>query len=533
MQAHRFRAPKQDGAILAEPPLDRASAALQANVARMSGWDHDFQGRRFSVLREKARADAFETARRYHESAGIDVPEPRDPNTPIVVTGHQPELFHPGVWVKNFAVAGIASSARGTGLNLIVDNDIPKGAYIRVPDESTGRLRNRVVLFDNWFGEAPFEDQHTQDRALFASFPARVGTTLGSQVTKPLVDRFWSHVMSSPAAMTKVGACFARARRLVEADWGIRNWEVPLSDLCETDGFRWFACHLLAQLSRFQTIHNEALTRYRSLYHIRSKNHPVAALGRDGDWLEAPFWVWRKSVPRRRPLQVRQRSRTMDLRIGGESAPFLELPLSSDREACCAVEALHGLPGLGIRLRTRALTTTMFARLLVGDLFVHGIGGAKYDELGDEVARDFFGIEPPDFLTLSMTLQLGLPTSSATSDDLHAIDRRLRDLAWQPERFVIDSPDADELLAAKRRLIALEPATKTDRLARFIALRNVNERLAAPMADRLAPTKAERKGLVESLRRDSVARSREYSLVLHDEDRLRAAMTRVAAFSRS
>ena len=70
-------------------------------------------------------------------------------------------------------------------------------------------------------------------------------------------------------------------------------------------------------------------------------------------------------------------------------------------------------PARSVRLRTRALTTTLFSRFLLGDLFIHGIGGAKYDELGDEIARRFFGIEPPGFLTVSMTLWLGLPSDPA------------------------------------------------------------------------------------------------------------------------
>ena len=34
----------------------------------------------------------------------------------------------------------------------------------------------------------------------------------------------------------------------------------------------------------------------------------------------------------------------MFLRIAGEDDPLIELPLSPDREACCAVERLHDLP---------------------------------------------------------------------------------------------------------------------------------------------------------------------------------------------
>ena len=44
----------------------------------------------------------------------------------------------------------------------------------------------------------------------------------------------------------------------------------------------------------------------------------------------------------------------MLLRIAGEDDPLIELPLSPDREACCAVERLRELAGRSIRLRTRA-----------------------------------------------------------------------------------------------------------------------------------------------------------------------------------
>ncbi len=98
----------------------------------------------------------------------------------------------------------------------------------------------------------------------------------------------------------------------------------------------------------------------------------------------------------------------VELRIDGEDEVLMELPLTPDGEGCCAVERLHDLPARGIRLRTRALTTTMFSRFLLGDLFIHGIGGAKYDELGNEISSRFFGFEPPGFLTLSLTLWLGL-----------------------------------------------------------------------------------------------------------------------------
>ena len=220
----------------------------------------------------------------------------------------------------------------------------------------------------------------------------------------------------------------------------------------------------------------------------------------------------------------------MEIRIGGEDDPLMEIPLAPDREACCAVERLMSLPALGVRLRPRALTTTMFARLMLGDLFVHGIGGAKYDELGDEVVRGFFRVEPPGFLTLSMTSWLGLGLDPASPERLHEVDRLLRDLTFNPDRHLEGelTPDILGWVEAKRSAIAGPVETRGQRLARFAAIRRSNEALQPLVREQRERLLAERTRLRDGLRRNALARNREYSLVLHSRRRLRDAMRRVA-----
>lgn len=527
---HSLRAPSADGALLSEPPLDKAGARLVENTRHLSGWDHDFQGRSARRLRDMARRQALDKARAYLTRFGLDLPDvPGGASAPLVVTGHQPELFHSGVWVKNFAVAGIARAAGGVGLNLIVDNDIPKSSSIRVPSPDDGMLRARRVEFDAWAGEIPFEDLRVQDEGLFASFADRARSNLGGLVDDPVLDAFWPLATRRRLETDRLGLRFATARRELEARWGAHNLEVPLGDVCETEAFLWFASHILARLPHFQEVHNYALARYRSAYRIRSKHHPVSALGRQDDWREAPFWAWRADEPRRRPLMVRQRtSGSMQLRIGGEAEPLMEIPLGPDREACCAVDQLRTLPARGVRLRTRALMTTMFARLLLGDLFVHGIGGAKYDELGDEVLRVFFGIEPPGFLTLSLTLWMGLGDDPASGDRLGAVDRKIRDLTYNPDRH-FDGPLDPEALSwveAKHRAIVGPVETRADRVARYHAIRRCNEALQPLVEAAQRQLERERADLLLGLRQNELARNREYAFVLHSERKLRPVMAR-------
>ncbi|MDX2037093.1 MAG: hypothetical protein SFX72_10610 [Isosphaeraceae bacterium] len=525
MRHTHLRAPSSDAAFLEVPPLSEIPAAVERRLPQRT---FDVQGRRSDILAEFARGEVIAAARDHHASMGLDAPPDDLDLGRIVATGHQPELFHPGVWVKNFALAAIARRSGATALNLIVDNDLPKGPILRVPTMRAEGLGREVVAFDSWTADLPYEAQAIADRERFADFRERVLAALGGLIPDPLIDRFWPAALEEPPTddprrRHNVGLRFSTARRKIEAEWGIRNLEVPLSRVCETDGFRWFASRLLAGLSDFSTIHNRALAAYRRLYRIRSKNHPVADLGVDRDGrLEAPFWVWRDRDPRRRALWARTSGDSTSLWIAGEDQPFIVLPLSADRTACCAVERLRELPEQGIRLRTRALTTTMFARLFLSDLFIHGIGGAKYDELGDAIMEEFFGVEPPRFLTLSLTLHAGLPRSDATREALAAAERTIRDAEFRPEVF-LDASDDPTIRAAidrKSAAIAASTATRRERVARFHAIRAASAEMRPFVEEHRLAAIAERSRLAASLARDAVARSREYASVLHSAARL-------------
>ena len=205
MKPHRLRAPAADGALLAAPSLSEAGTLLAANARHLGVWDHDFQGRRFSRLRPSVRTQALERARVHHLHAGLDLPEHPAPIERLVSTGHQPELFHPGVWVKNFAVGRLAREQRSVGLNLIVDNDIPKSASIRVPYRDGDELRARLVEFDDWAGEVPFEDWRVRDESTFDSFPNRVYNVLKGAVADPLLRDLWPRALARRSHSPRIG----------------------------------------------------------------------------------------------------------------------------------------------------------------------------------------------------------------------------------------------------------------------------------------------------------------------------------------
>src|SRR5207302_2018418 len=104
--SHRLRAPREDRAVLAEPGLAEAGALLAENRRRLAQAQPRLRDAPFEDLRRWARESAVAAAHDYLRRAGEPIPD--GPTDSLLLAGHQPELFHPGVWVKNFALNGLA-----------------------------------------------------------------------------------------------------------------------------------------------------------------------------------------------------------------------------------------------------------------------------------------------------------------------------------------------------------------------------------------------------------------------------------------
>jgi hypothetical protein len=513
------RAPVEDGAVTAVPPLQEVGRILADNrlLLRMEG--RNLNGRSWSEIRDQARKSALEAARQYLSQRGEPLPDAN--GLSLLMAGHQPELFHPGVWVKNFALNGLARRHGLTPLNLIVDNDTAKTTALRLPDPAAVKSSHPHTVserFDLWTGEIPYEERSILDPALFAGFADRAGEVLRGWDYAPMLPDFWGEVRREAEHTPLLGECFAAARRSYERRWGCHNLELPVSALCQTEPFAWFACHVLAELPRFHADYNAGVHDYRKRHGIRSRNHPVPDLAEEDGWLEAPFWGWRAGATRRGRLFARVQSDSIALRIGDEIWP--SLPLKSPAAAWMERERQ------GLKVRSRALTNTLYARLFLSDLFIHGIGGGKYDELTDDLIRRFYECEPPEFLVLSATRLLPLPTAPVRREDYERLARELRDLRWNPQRHLPGGNQGErELSSRKQSLIGEAPVDDAGKLERFLDLRAVTTRLGDSLVKR-ARLLHEQLGVLErDLEANAVLRRRDYSFCLYPERTLRPFCT--------
>ena len=496
----RLRAPQEHGRALQIPPLHAGAALIAANRRRFDSFPTELD-----AIREMARGEIVDAANQHSRAYLDEVPisQPLE-SSPIIVGGHQPQLFHPGVWFKNFALDSICRQVNGIGINLVVDNDLCSSSTIACPRiEHDGSVHTRQIAYDEPHNGIPCEMRRVKSPETFDSFPFRVCEAISPTVVRPIVEPLWHEVKKTSSEFKSMPARLAAGRHRMEKKLGLENLELPVSQMAGFTSFAKFAELIFKDSRRFVEVYNEKLIQYRALHRIRSRSHPVPELVCDREWVELPFWIWTSSNPIRRRLFSRPSGSSFQLadRNGWRcdipsrdfAGTFVELNRASSE----------------IHIRPRALATTMFARLFASDAFVHGIGGAKYDQLNDDMMRCFFEIEPPSWFTLTATMKLPFERATVNRKTLTALQQNLRELRFHPENVLPNH----ELAAAKRELIRDMPNRENKKL-----WHRKLEDLNFAMSRELGKQKADLRNRIwqtrQELPKSRILGSREYSFVL-------------------
>jgi hypothetical protein len=512
-----LRAPANHGEALIDPPVIETIAWLQQHSAARQDCQSDLQGQQLSQLRSAARAQMLRDAQRYTQQYRDIAAAARDQDARVILAGHQPQLVHPGVWYKNFFLSELGDATSSHVVNLLIDNDAVHSTALHVPTGSLKTPRVTSIPFDRTTVEVPFEERRILDRDCFRYFGKHVAETIRPLVRRPLMRDFWPLAIEAAQQRSRLGTALAQARHVLEERFGLNSLELPLSYVCRSHPFRWFACHLLAHAAELRTIHNDSLREYRQTHRLRSHSHPVPDLtSRDG-WIEVPFWIWHSEHPQRRAAFVRRVGSAMELT--DFAAIRTRLELSADRDLDQPASQLEQLEEAEIRLRPRALITTMFARLVLSDLFIHGIGGAKYDQVTDAIIQRFFGIEPPLFQVISATFRLPLGHASIEARDVTRVDQLLRELRYHPECHV-DVTDASRPWIQQKLQAIQDAAAPNERRARHLRIEQANQELQPYLQRRYQQLAEQRESLRAALRAAAVLDSREYSFCLFPEESL-------------
>ena len=364
----RWIAPKSDGDLLIWPEASTLADLAQKNRASLDAASHvKLLGRPLPELRREAQA-----------FLGVST------GGPVVMTGHQSELHHPGVWVKNAVIHSVAEAAGGEAWHVAVDTDAPKHLTLRWPGFE-GKISDDPRLHGAaWTGllEQP-SPAHLDELLDAPDLPPRVAEFL-RDVRRYLVDqRDGPSPMSLPAAM-------ADGFHKLDWDLGLRYSTVMASGLFESPAWATLILHIATDVERFAASYNAALADHRRERGIDDPDRPMPNLA-VGESTELPFWF--------DDLEAGTRERAFVRRDGNGLVVNGRLALPAEPQ-----QLLMAMRRERVRFASRALSLTMFCRLMCCDLFVHGIGGGHYDDVLDRLLRGYFDLEPPAFVVATATL---------------------------------------------------------------------------------------------------------------------------------
>lgn len=537
----RFDAPPAEPGLLAEPDIARWPAVAARNRRLLLDGAVTVAGVALTRARDWLRRELPE------------LPLPLDPDgPPVYVAGHQPLLYHPGVWVKLFAGARAAAASGGRLINLVVDSDVsdlsvPLPALIRDPDGYQRPGIERDEPEGTGSPELPLERRPAPDPEAWAAFVERVRARV-MPLSPGAAGRLDPIAAVRPEPSENVAAFLSRVRRAWEASGvtpGPAGYvELPISTLSATLPFRLWVVEWALHAEFWRCAYNEALRQYRQLHRLRYPANPFPDLAATDHGIELPFWVLRQvegawvregllvqGGSERTAAGASPRPRTARILLttlgAGGAQPLAELPAGEP------LEAARVLGETGIQVRPKAIPLTLFARLFLGDLFIHGTGGARYESIGDFLlaARwpGAFGKETPGYAVCSATVHLDMPAARERAARREWLEELVRSLQHNPQRIVAELDGAlgseaaragielerEELagLAARKAELVEQIQSGGDRKALGEAIRHVNGELNR----RLAPLAAYLGRELEAARgAEAVVSERSYPFFLFD-----------------
>lgn len=494
LAALEFDIPQRSGEIFCLPPAAAFIALARDNARTLAAADVALAGVGLREVRQRMRRSVYTEATSYAAEVGLVIPAPWPAGDVLIGTGHQPFLFHPGIWTKQLLVDRLAAQA--ATLNMAVDCDAAEDVGADVPHLGDGlRIAHETLVRSG--PDVPYEALPAPAPAEWEAFLARIDAHLQS-LPHQHVRGVFSEFVERTAALRApdLGGFLTLARRRHE---GPRRYaELPVSRLTRTAEFRLFVVHIVRDAARFASSYNRHLEAYRERHNVRSPAQPFPNLTADAGRIELPFWGIR--ARRRRPVFAEPAGDRVRLYAGDQVVA--EVPARGEVE------------GLGeVEIRPKALALTAFKRLCVVDFFVHGVGGGRYDRVTDEVLRDFFGIAPPAYGVVTSTLHLPL-SEFDPADERAGAQRRLLELRHNPERVLTSpTPQQQQWIEEKWALIrGLEDRSlgRRERRDGTHRIRELNERLSESLAGERAALERRLAALAEISEASAAATYRGY-----------------------
>ncbi len=445
--------------------------------------------------------------------------------TSIVMTGHQPTIFHPGIVHKYDATACSAQSSGAIALAVTIDTDSGDAGEILLPVDIDNRLRLEHLSLVT--GPGLFLSQQLKTEMELYQLRAHAAKSLRNLGRKAESDCI-ANVMDQYARLA--GLPIVEANAIMRRSLGIGSacLEVPLSTILDLPESQKFFAAILADARHFSRVYNKTLQAYRMSRKIRNHANPFPDLRRYDGAVELPFWVIDLESGERAPLFVEPAGES--LRLSTRHGSLCELPLS---------DIANYTKHIGNKqlIAPRGPLITAFLRIALSDLFVHGTGGGKYDRFTDEFIHAYWSVKPPAFTVASATQYL-FAQHRKEAHKLKEFDRELREMTSHVDRYFGTGTFSQNVESELRDIVAartefVESLKQAKRLRQPVAdigrtIKKIDAQIDSAIRQSLAPRIAQLQQLTSDQIRIYDTRGFPYFYFLHPPNALPKAKSPLA-----
>ncbi len=543
MKIETFVVPKKDKEIIIKPAYEDIPGLIDSNIERFRSYKFDINGIPFPKFRKHTRAEILEKSREYSEwiwsiCSKLKIGCKRDssyfhnsytPDKTIIQTGYPPTPAHPGILIKNSLADIIARKIKGIGINMVVDNDTCHDNCLNIPNINGLESSTEKIEFIPSSQGLAFEEVRYTDLTQLTTFKKDVLRILSNPDMKDTFTNFIDMEIKLFKETQRLSDLLTSARHTYLQRFSISNLEIPVSLICETESFLNFFLHITKDIRNFVRIYNAKLEEYRKLKGIDSKANPLPDLKEKGYVIELPFWIWKYKEPRKQLFASIVTDKEANLIYENRIVTSLDFYGNGNQSG--NLKKLKTLISTGIKIRPKAIVNTMYSRMFFSDLFIHGVGGAKYDTITDEIIRTFFGVEPPGYAMITATLYLPYKPHDVSSKDVRKLKHVIKDMNYNPERYasreIMGDAEMKSMVNEKKRLITTEMHNSEEKRRTFNRLKQLNSLMKEKIRSLIEMKEKEAEEIEKKLRYNSIVMNREYPFCIYPESMLRELFSRV------
>lgn len=316
----------------------------------------------------------------------------------VIMTGHQPILYYPGIFVKLILASEIAKQFNGEAYYLVLDTDrenvfwkfiFYKNSYYR----KDLILNNPKEILLNQLLEENKKEQLLEflkewELQFYFIFEPNFVPEIKSKLKK-----IYQYISTSKKIKISELSIFLNEIFIKELNLKIRP--IFLSNILNTKTYKYIYEFIKSNYKKFYKIYNTLLNDFRKEHHIQNTAIPFPNLKEN----ELPFW---------------------------KSNGYIRRTLLLEEDNNCLI-----LP--------KAVIISLIIRGFLSDLMVHGVGGGFYDLVVERILNEFLGFSISPFITTTATVYPSYKASISFSfEEKEKILNQLRIWKFNPEYFIND-----------------------------------------------------------------------------------------------